>query len=133
MLYKFIMETTLYFYWDDSKTWLEMIYLNFYYMLLKNVSCISKEQFLTVKKKIFAPAICLLCAIFPQKEQAAKVTHVITDFCVHIIFKAVRDKVFTKILSEQKIYFTMEKFSTNKKRTFVFASNSLFVSFKFGM
>ena len=84
-------------------------------MLLKNVSCISKEQFLIVKKKFFVLAICLLCAIFPQKEQAAKVTHVITDFCVHIIFKAVRDKVFTKILSEQKYILQWKNFLPIKK------------------
>ena len=40
-------------------------------------------------------------------------------------------KSFTKILSEQKIYFTVENVTTSKKVTF-FTSNSLFVSFKFG-
>ena len=47
--------------------------------------------------------------------ELAKVTHVITNFIFHIFFKPARGKVFTEILSEQKIYFTVEKVTSRKK------------------
>ena len=116
------------------------------------MSCLSVSRDSIKVKQCYANKF----AIFPQKEELVKCTYVIPNFNFHILYKAGRSKIFTKILPEQKIFHSEKslllllvnrefeikkkyKFLNNKKikncfiknLTFVFNSNSLFICFIF--
>ena len=108
------------------------------------MSCLSVSRDSIKVKQCYANKF----AIFPQKEELVKCTYVIPNFNFHILYKAGRSKIFTKILPEQKIFHSEKSlllllvnrefeikptvtFLLSKKITFGFISNSLFICFIF--